>query len=80
MIEQQPCTPAAAGAFEMEVWTLVAELAKPLTGERHVTPVLIALRILASHLIRQTADPEETLRFLVADLTAAMAQKPVLAN
>ena len=45
MIEQQPCDQAAVAAFEMEVWALVAELAKLLYGQRRAVRVLIALRI-----------------------------------
>jgi hypothetical protein len=61
-------------------FTLVAELAKPLCGQRHVTPALIALRIVVSHLLRQMEDPRETLQMLIADLNAALEQKPMWAN
>ncbi len=80
MIEEQPCNQAAVAALEMEAWTLVAELAKPLCGQRHVTPALIALRIVISHLLRQMEDPQETLQMLIADLNAALEQKPMRAN
>ena len=64
---------------EMETWALVAELAKPLVGY-HAIPPLIALRIVISHLIRQMEDLRETLQMLIADLNAALEQKPMRAN
>jgi len=79
MIEQQPCTQAAAGALEMEVWSLVAELAKPLYGHQPI-PALIAQRIVVAHCLRHTAVSDETLGVFIGDLRAMLAQNPVLAN
>ena len=64
---------------EMETWALVAELAKPLMGF-HAIPALIALRIVISHCIRQMDDPADTLWLFIADLDAALAQKPARPN
>jgi hypothetical protein len=66
-------------ALEMEVWALVAELTKPLYGHGTI-PALIALRIVMSFYLRHRADPEDTLRLLIADLNAAQAQRPARAN
>jgi hypothetical protein len=63
----------------MEAWTLVAELTKPLYGH-HGIPALIGLRIVVSFYLRHMDDPDDTLRVLIADLNAALAQKPMRAN
>jgi hypothetical protein len=78
MIEEQPSNQSHAIALEMEVWALVAELTKPLYGH-HPIPALIGLRIVVSFL-RHMDDPDDTLRVLIADLNAALAQKPMRAN
>ena len=80
MIEQQPCNQAAVAAFEMEVWALVAELAKPLYGQHRAVPAFIALRIVISHRIRQMDDPDDTLRLFIADVNAALEQTPARTN
>ena len=80
MIEQRPCNQAPGAAFEMEVWTLVAELAKPLYGQRRAVPALIALRIVISHRIRHMHDAADALRLFIADLNAALEQKPARPN
>jgi hypothetical protein len=79
MIEEQPSNQSHAIALEMEVWALVAELTKPLYGH-HPIPALIGLRIVVSFYLRHMDDPDDTLRVLIADLNAALAQKPMRAN
>jgi hypothetical protein len=79
MIEEQPSNQTAAIALEMETWGLVAELAAPLYGHNAI-PAFIALRIVISHRIRQMDDPDDTLRLFIADLNAALEQKPARAN
>jgi hypothetical protein len=46
----------------------------------HPIPALIALRIGISFYLRHMDDPEDTLRVLIADLNAALAQKLARAN
>jgi hypothetical protein len=77
--QEQPCNQSPALALEMEAWTLVAELTKPLYGH-HGIPALIGLRIVVSFYLRHMDDPDDTLRVLIADLNAALAQKPMRAN
>jgi hypothetical protein len=43
-------------------------------------PALIALRIVISFYLRHMDDPDDTLRVLIADLKAALVQKPARAN
>ena len=79
MIEEQPSNQSAAIALEMETWGLVAELAAPLYGHNAI-PALIALRIVISHRIRHVHDPADALRPFIADLNAALGQKPMRPN
>ena len=51
MINEQAIDQKAAMAFEMEIWTLVAELAKPLYGHQPI-PALMVLRIVVAHCLR----------------------------
>jgi hypothetical protein len=54
-------------------------LTKSLHGH-HPIPALIALRIVISFYLRHMDDPDDTLRVLIADLKAALVQKPARAN
>ena len=78
-MQTEPIKQRNAFALEMETWALVAELAKPLMGY-HAIPALTALRIVISHCIRQKDDPADTLRLFIADLNAALEQKPARPN
>ena len=78
-MQTEPINQQNAFALEMETWALVAELAKPLMGY-HAIPALIALRIVISRRIRQMDDPDDTLRLFIADLNAALNQKPARPN
>ena len=73
MVEQPHCIHPAdlARELESEVWELVGELTKPLYGHQ-VIPVLMALRIVVSHYLEITKDPQDLLRRLVVDLSAAL--------
>ncbi len=71
MVEHPDCIPPADLALQGEVWDLVGELTKPLYGHQ-VMPVLMALRIVVSHYLEITKDPQDILRRLVVDLNAAL--------
>ena len=60
-------------------WGLVAKLAAPLYGHSAI-PALIALRIVISHCLRRIDDPADALRMFIADLNAALEQKPARPN
>jgi|RhiMetdeSRZDD1v2_1073273.scaffolds.fasta_scaffold3503399_1 hypothetical protein len=79
MIEEQPSNQAAVAAFEMQIWTLVGELAKPLYGHQPI-PALMALHFVVAHCLKQTADPDEALELFIGDLRATLPRKPALAN
>jgi hypothetical protein len=49
-------------------------------GQQRAVPAFIALRIVISHRIRQMDDPANTLRLFIADLNAALEQKPARPN
>ena len=49
-------------------------------GQQRAVPALIALRIVISDRIRQMDDPDDTLRLFIADLNAALEQKPARPN
>ena len=70
-MQTEPIDHQNAMALEMEIWGLVGELTKPLYGHRPI-PVLMALRIVASHYLEIMKDPQGTLRRLVVDLIAAL--------
>jgi hypothetical protein len=78
-MQTEPINQRNALALEMETWGLVAELAAPLYGHSAV-PALIALRIVISHCLRRTDDPADALRLFIADLNAALEQKPARPN
>jgi hypothetical protein len=46
----------------------------------HAIPALVALRIVISHCIRHMHDPADALRLFIADLNAALGQKPMRPN
>jgi hypothetical protein len=70
-MQTEPIDQQNAMALEMEIWRQVGELTKPLYGHQPI-PVLMALRIVASHYLEIMKDPQDTLRRLVVDLNAAL--------
>ena len=78
-MQTEPINQRNAIALEMETRGLVAELAAPLYGHSAI-PALIALRIAISHCIRRMDDPADALRLFIADLNAALEQKPARPN
>jgi hypothetical protein len=70
-MQTEPFDQQNALALEMEIWSLVAELTKPLYGHQ-VVPALMALRIVVSHCLEIMKDPQDILLRLVVDLNAAL--------